>query len=86
MVREVERKLADTTARIEQERRRPEAALIANDANVLDVIESTLARFAKPRRVIAKVGVTPGRAAAIPYNFSITLRILRLRENKYCIL
>jgi hypothetical protein len=47
VVREVEHELADTTARIEQLRHKRESALLANDTNALDVIETTQARLEK---------------------------------------
>jgi hypothetical protein len=46
-IREVEAELADTTARIEQERRKREQALLFDDSNALDAIELTLARLTK---------------------------------------
>ena len=45
LVREVEAELADTQRRIEQERDKREAALLADDTNALDAIEVTQSRL-----------------------------------------
>jgi hypothetical protein len=47
VVREIEQDLADTAARIEQERRKREQALLFDDSNALDQIDLTLARLSK---------------------------------------
>ena len=47
VIREVEAELADTAARIEQLRLKREAALLADDSNALDVIETTQGRLEK---------------------------------------
>ena len=46
-INETEHELADLTARIEQERQKREAALLAEDSHALDQIELTMSRLSR---------------------------------------
>ena len=83
LVHEVEHELADTTARIEQERDKREAALLADDTNALDAIELTMSRLSRAagrqqeRLRLLQKQVEDDEAAAVAKRREAVARALR---------